>query len=278
MKILVTGADGYIGTHVVKHLLDKGHYVIACDKHNNNIDNRANFVQYDIFQYDILTNTNDNLYEFFEKPDVCLHLAHHNTYDHNNENHIKEIDKHFIFLTKLIEQGVKHIVCAGTIHEIGICNGKIDEYIKCEPINLYGIAKNKLKNKLLDYQNKHDFTFKWIRFFYVCGDDIHSHSIFTKLLNSNNESIPFISGEQCYDYIDVDVLSCYVEKIITQTKINGIINCCSGKPKSIKSKVEEFLVEHNLNVTLRYGEYKQPKIFFVYGDVKKLNNILNNKN
>ena len=41
MRILVTGANGYIGRHVVKALLDKGADVIACDIVCNDIDDRA---------------------------------------------------------------------------------------------------------------------------------------------------------------------------------------------------------------------------------------------
>ena len=41
MKILVTGANGYIGRHVVKTLLDKGADVIACDIACDDVDERA---------------------------------------------------------------------------------------------------------------------------------------------------------------------------------------------------------------------------------------------
>lgn len=41
MKILVTGANGYIGKHIVAELLDMGHQVIACDLVVSNIDERA---------------------------------------------------------------------------------------------------------------------------------------------------------------------------------------------------------------------------------------------
>lgn len=41
MKILVTGANGYIGLHIVKTLLDKGIQVIACDLNTDEVDKRA---------------------------------------------------------------------------------------------------------------------------------------------------------------------------------------------------------------------------------------------
>ncbi len=41
MKVLITGANGYIGHHVVKALLDKGAEVIACVIVTNDVDERA---------------------------------------------------------------------------------------------------------------------------------------------------------------------------------------------------------------------------------------------
>ncbi|MBQ8418223.1 MAG: NAD(P)-dependent oxidoreductase, partial [Phascolarctobacterium sp.] len=69
MKVLVTGANGYIGHHVVKNLLDKNIEVIAADMNDNNIDLRAKVIKADIFSGE------QNLYEVFGCPDACIHLA-----------------------------------------------------------------------------------------------------------------------------------------------------------------------------------------------------------
>lgn len=49
-NIVVTGANGYIGHNVVKHLLDNGFNVTAVDMNNNNIDERANFININLFK------------------------------------------------------------------------------------------------------------------------------------------------------------------------------------------------------------------------------------
>lgn len=43
MKILVTGANGFIGSHLVTELVNRGHHVTAVDLDNSNIDARAVF-------------------------------------------------------------------------------------------------------------------------------------------------------------------------------------------------------------------------------------------
>ena len=49
MKILVTGANGYIGRHVVNALLNKNVQVIACDVNVEGIDKRAESIPFNIF-------------------------------------------------------------------------------------------------------------------------------------------------------------------------------------------------------------------------------------
>ena len=84
MKILVTGANGYIGSKVVSELCDSGVDVVATDFRKNNIDSRAKFVEADIFK------DNDNWFKFFEEPDVCLHLAWRDGFIHNSDKHMLE--------------------------------------------------------------------------------------------------------------------------------------------------------------------------------------------
>lgn len=68
MKILVTGANGYLGQGVVKALLDNGHNVVATDFKTTYVDDRAEKVDGDLFSV-------EEPYIYFGKPDVLLHLA-----------------------------------------------------------------------------------------------------------------------------------------------------------------------------------------------------------
>ena len=68
MKILVTGANGFLGRGVVKQLLDDGMEVIATDLSTDLVDKRAKHISCDLF-------TIKEPYDYFEQPDVVLHMA-----------------------------------------------------------------------------------------------------------------------------------------------------------------------------------------------------------
>lgn len=272
-KILVTGANGYIGSHVVKQLLDMGNSVIACDLNFTNVDNRAKRVDANIFG-DI-----SDVIQLLGKPDVCVHLAWRDGFVHNSPNHMGDLSGHYKFLTYLIDNGLKHLVIMGSMHEVGYWEGSINENTPCNPLSQYAIAKNALRQAMLLYCKNNDCILQWTRGFYILGDDMRNHSIFAKILQASDEgktSFPFTTGRSKYDFLDVDELAYQIAKVAMQEKVTGVINCCSGKPVSLAEKVEEFIAEHGLKIKLDYGAYPDRPYDSpcIYGDNTKIKEIL----
>lgn len=275
MKIAVTGAGGYIGRHVVAKLLDCGHTVIAGDIKTDEIDERAQKVNINIFS----TETED-VYKVLETPDVLLHLAWRDGFVHNSNAHMEDLSKHYSFLSRMLSSGLKHLAVMGTMHEVGYHEGAIDENTPCNPISMYGIAKDALRRSMLLLAKDRKFILQWLRGYYIYGDDLKNHSIFAKLTAANMESkqtFPFTSGKNKYDFISIEELAKQISAAITQDEITGIINCCTGVPISLGEKVESYIKEHNMNIKLEYGAfpdrpYDSP---CVYGDSEKIKRILN---
>lgn len=275
MKILVTGANGYIGRHVVRTLLDKGAKVIACDIRTDDIDERAERRLLNIFEL-----PDGNLFEQLGSPDVCLHMAWRNGFVHNSPTQLGDFSAHYKFLTAMIDGGLKQLAVMGSMHEVGYWEGAIDENTPCNPISMYGIAKDALRRAMLVYTQQKGCIIQWLRGYYILGDDRHNNSIFCKLLIAAEEgkkTFPFTTGKNKYDFIQVDELADQISAVVMQQKVTGIVNCCTGNPMSLADRVEQFIRDNKLDIKLEYGAfpdrpYDSP---CEYGDATKIKLIMN---
>lgn len=251
MKILVTGANGYIGSGVVKQLVQDGVKVMATDFTLHDLLDGVEYKEADLF-------TIENPFEYFGSPDVVLHLAWRDGFVHNSPNHLGDLPNHYLFIKKLIESGIKQICVMGSMHEVGFYEGSIDENTPTNPQSLYGISKNALRNAVKLAAATDATIFQWIRGFYIVGNTSTGCSIFSKIVQAaenGKTEFPFTKGVNQYDFIDYDEFCLQVASVVEQNNINGIVNCCSGTPMRLAERVENFIKENNYSIKLKYGAF-----------------------
>lgn len=273
MKILVTGANGYLGQGIVKAIIDYGNEVIATDFKTTNIDSRAEILSCNLFEV-------KNPYEYFGKPDAVLHLAWRDGFVHYSDAHIEDLPLHYKFIKAMAEEGVKHIAVMGSMHEIGFYEGSINENTPCHPTTPYGIAKNALRDLTQMLCMQHNIVFQWMRGYYIVGNSKYGSSIFSKItaaVEEGKKEFPFTLGQNQYDFIDYPEFCSQVSTVIGQQKEQGIINICSGRPEKLADRVERFIKENNYEIELKYGMFPDRPYDSkaIWGDNSKIEKIMN---
>lgn len=251
MKILVTGANGYLGQGIVKAILDSGHEVIAADFKVDHVDDRARKKACNLFDV-------ESPYTFFGEPDVLLHLAWRDGFVHYSDAHIEDLPKHYAFIKAFAEAGCKHIAVMGSMHEIGFFEGSIDEGTPCNPTTPYGIGKNAFRELTDMLCKKNGCIFHWMRGYYIVGNSKYGSSIFSKItaaVEEGKKEFPFTLGQNQYDFIDYSDFCAQVAAVVGQNEVQGVINICSGRPEKLADRVERFIKENNYNIKLQYGKF-----------------------
>lgn len=274
-RILVTGANGYLGRGVVACLLNDGYQVVATDFDCSNVDNRSTKICCNIFDL-------DNPFIYFNKPDIVLHLAWRNGFEHNSSSHLEDFWKHYMFLKKMIDAGVGKVAVIGTMHEIGFFEGCVDENTPCNPLTLYGISKNALRQSLQMQCSISKTRFQWLRCYYIVSNTPYGNSIFSKLIRASqerNSSFPFSTGTNQYDFLAYDECCERIAASVEQDSILGIIEICSGVPQTLSSQIESFIRDNKLGIRLEYGKYASRAYDSraIWGNSLKINQIMKDR-
>jgi nucleoside-diphosphate-sugar epimerase len=275
MKVLVSGANGYIGRYVVSSLVDRGHDVVVAVR-----GQKDSALQCDVFNGDILASTPD-IYERTGRPDVLVHMAWEDGFLHRSESHLANVQNHVRFVENMLKGGLSQIVTAGTAHEIGYHVGAVDETTPTRPMHPYGIAKNYLRQAQAYLCEVHGAVNQWTRCYYIWGDDVRNSSIFTKLLEAEargQKTFPLNDGELLYDFINVKDLGDMIARVALQKKVTGIINCSSGEPVSLKTMVLRFIETNNLKIVPVWGEFpiRPYDSRAIWGDNTKIKEVMDN--
>jgi dTDP-6-deoxy-L-talose 4-dehydrogenase (NAD+) len=279
--VVVTGANGYIGRHVVRALASGGAKVSAVVRslegnaffESIEASDNVSVVVADVLEPSIAMD------ELLSSADSLVHFAWQDGFVLASPAHMSSVSSHYKFLTHAAELGIKKIAVAGTMHEIGYWEGAIDDDTPSRPQSLYGIAKVALRDALLARFAGSDVVVQWLRMFYIVGDDRRSNSVFGKIVTAVDDgkvTFPFTSGRNEYDFIDLAVVSDQIAAVVLGHDESGVINCCSGVPQRLGDRVQQFINDESLPITLEFGAFPDRPFDSpgVWGDSSKISAIM----
>jgi cephalosporin hydroxylase/nucleoside-diphosphate-sugar epimerase len=279
MKVLVTGATGFIGFYVISELLQRNIEVIATSRSSGAAKDKPWFGKVTFIEHDFENPAEEDLFKKFGKPDRLIHLAWGGLSNFKDDSHItKELPLHKRFIENLTRHGLKDLTIIGTCLEYGMKEGELNEDMAAEPTIAYPVAKNNLRLYVEQLKQEYSFTLKWIRLFYMYGEGQTPKSIIPQLkkaLSQGEKVFNMSKGEQLRDYLPVESVAENIVIFAMQDEITGIINCSSGKPISVKQLVTDYLQKHNKSIELNTGfyPYTDYEPFKFWGSDKKQKKI-----
>lgn len=256
-KILITGATGFIGRHVVSSLLYQN-FEVHVVANQRSLSSEGVYIHHkDLLNENDIVTLIDQV-----KPSHLLHLAWYATPGKfwNSEMNLNWVRSSLKLIQEFVNNGGQRLVVAGTCAEYDWNQGHCDETTTdLKPHSLYGSSKAALYRLLEAYAKQVHLNYAWGRIFFLYGPYEYKErlvpSVILKLLNK--EEAPCSHGNQIRDFMHVeDVAEAFVALINSQ--VQGAINIASGQNVSLK-KVINF-ISHQLDATdkIKYGAINTP--------------------
>ena len=292
LKILITGAAGFIGSHLCERLLDRGDMVIALDSFNDyydtarkqkNVHQLRNQPRCILCEADICDEGTINRIFADHRPDAVVHLAAYGAvrysigrarlYTHVN------IGASINVLEAAREIGVENFVFASTSSVYG--NTKHLPFVETDPCNQplapYPASKKAVELMGYTYHHLHGLNFTALRFFNVYGPrgrpDMMPFIVIDGIIN-RREIVLFDGGRMKRDWTYIDDIIGGVIAAIDRQLGYELINLGRGEPVLMTDLVEiiEGLVGYKAILSTPRAPLSEPKITFA--DIDKARRLL----
>ena len=268
LTVLVTGATGFLGSHLVQAFLDEGYQVLILKRSFSRTSRIDKFLSQCIV-YDIDKCQLTQPFEDFNKIDAIFHTA--TCYGRNQELASEIVESNVLFPLKLMEIATSN---TGTFFNTDTA---LSGYL-----NSYSLSKKHFLEWGKQFAKRRAIKFINLKLEHIFGFGDDESKFVTYLIRSclrNVECIDLTMGDQMRDFIHIDaVIDVYkflLKKISTLTDYYQEYSVGSGKAIPVRHLVELIHRLTGSNTNLNFGtlQYRDGEIMFSEADLKPLANV-----
>jgi len=229
MKVLMTGATGFIGRHVLERLIGQGVHVVVAGRRKPTILNEG----YQFIETDLLDGNPVEITEMV-KASHLLHLAWYTEHGRfwNSPLNLDWVITTIRLVHAFCDSGGKRVVAAGTCAEYDWAHGYCAENVTpLNPSSLYGVAKDATRRLLCEFCRDCGVSFCWGRIFFPYGYGESTSRIIPSLIKAFRGEIPpfQVSADAYRDVLHVsDVAEAF--NSLLRSDVGGSVNISSGTP------------------------------------------------
>ena len=275
MKVFVTGASGFIGSHVCRELLASGHEVMALSREAKpwrlaDVAGRIVLVAGDLNDQDPWAG---DLRGF--RPEAVAHLGWSGVgnFDRNNLEQVKNIGWTTELLVRSAQCGARVFVGLGSQAEYGL---DPDPQKAEMPTTVYGEAKLAAGRMGAMVAKQLDVRFAWMRVFSTFGPTDHAYWMIPGLIRDllQGKKPALTKGEQSWDFLYVGDAARAVRAVLESASASGLYQLGSGEAPLLRTTIEALRDEIDPSLPLGFGEvpYRPDQVMELRADVRRLRN------
>jgi|TARA_R110002126_G_scaffold110918_1_gene248370 UDP-glucose 4-epimerase len=282
IKVLITGASGFIGKHLCQALVDKGIRVVALSRRKQHV------IATESYMLDLCNR--DNVFSVIERlqPDYVVHLAAVKTRSVLPSDYHVAYEENFLASLHLIEAcqkvtSLKRFIYVGSCEEYGEQKLPFKEEQREKPTTAYGVSKLAVTQFLQTFTRSCNFPAIILRPSLVYGPGQGTEMFLPAMIQAIVEKklFPMTHGEQTRDYLYVDDLVSAIEcALFKDSDLNGqLFNVSSGMPIQIKvlARMVARLIADDREVLLGCGlqAYRAGEAMAYWADNTRASKLLN---
>ena len=227
-KVLLTGASGFIGTHVRRALWESGHEIVSLVRAA-----KPELVPYPNERIVLGTLTEPHILErelTGTDLDFCVHLAWEGIPDYSSQPSMKNLEYGFCVLRLCKTLKIKGLIMAGSCWEYLNPVGMVQEDAALSYENPFKAAKNTLHLMSREFCRENGIAIHWLRFFYVYGEGQRSGSLIPYIVDALKSGVqPALNGAfHQNDFVHVSDVAQAVCKSLEHTQSYSVLNIGSG--------------------------------------------------